>query len=357
MMPPPPRTRATVLCAAEAPLDWRWIEGEIDSVRWEFALSGDRRWLEQKIPRPNLTNVRVGLKAALEARRLGADVVITHDPRVAFWVSAMSRLVGSRTRLLAHTFNFTRLPHTMLPPRFARVIFAAAFAHVDRFVVFSSAEAAIYSRYFGVPRDRFDLVLWGMGMPDVEPGPAFVRGDYVSSVGGNARDYRTLIDAARRTPEIRYALVVRPDSLDGLDVPSNVMVHVNLSFARAMNIVRHSRFMVLPLEGAEVPCGHVTMVSAMHLGRAMVVTDSSGVRDYARHEDNALLVPPLDAGALADAMRRLWSSPALTDRLGASGSSFAREHCSEENVVRHLRGYLDRVEQSSEPASRAVRAC
>ncbi len=262
-----------MLCAADAPEDWRWLEPQVSSVRWEFALSGEKSWLEKRVPRPNLTNIRVGLKAALRARALGADVVVTHDPRVAFWVSAMTRLVGARTRLLAHTFNFTRLPHTLLPPAMARVVFAAAFARVDRFVVFSEAEADIYSRYFGVPRERFDRVLWGMGVPEVEPGPPFVPGDYVCAVGGNARDYATLMAAARSTEDIRYVLVVRPDSLAGLAVPSNVTVHVDVPFARAMNVVKHSRFMVLPLEGAEVPCGHVTMVSAMHLGRAMVVTD------------------------------------------------------------------------------------
>lgn len=339
-----------MLCAADAPDDWRWFEQQIDTVQWEFALSGQKSWLEKRIPRPNLTNIRVGLKAALKARRIGADVVITHEPRVAFWVSTMSRLIGARTHLLAHTFNFTRLPHTLLPPALARVVFAAAFARVDRFVVFSEAEAGIYSKYFGLPRERFDLVLWGMKVPDVEEGPPFVPGDYACAVGGNARDYATLMSAARRTPEIRYVLVVRPDSLDGLDVPSNVVVHVNVSFARAMNVVRHSRFMVLPLEGAEVPCGHVTMVSAMHLGCAMIVTDSTGVRDYARHEDNALLVPPHDPGALAAAMSRLWASPELGVRLGSSGRRFASEHCSEESVLRHLRGYFDdvarRVERS-----------
>jgi glycosyltransferase involved in cell wall biosynthesis len=350
MLRPHHLRKTTVLCAADAPDDWRWFEPQIDTVRWEFALSGEKRWLEKRIRRPNLTNIRVGLEAALKARRLGADVVIALEPRVAFWVSAMSRLVGGRTRLLAHTFNFTRLPHTLLPPAIARVVFAAAFARVDRFVVFSSAEAEIYSRYFGVPQERFDLVLWGMNVPDVEAGPPFVPGDYACAVGGNARDYATLIEAARATPEIPYVLVVRPDSLDGLDVPKNVSVHVNVSFARAMNIVRHSRFMVLPLEGAEVPCGHVTMVSAMHLGRAMIVTDSSGVRDYARHEDNALLVPPRDARALADAVTRLFRSPELTARLGAAGLSFATASCSEASVVRHLRAYFDDVARRAERA-------
>ena len=32
-----------------------------------------------------------------------------------------------------------------------------------------------------------------------------------------------------------------------------------------MSVLLHSRFMVLPLLTSDVPCGHVTLVAAMHL--------------------------------------------------------------------------------------------
>ncbi len=38
-----------------------------------------------------------------------------------------------------------------------------------------------------------------------------------------------------------------------------------------------------------MPCGHVTLVSAMHLGKAFVISNSSGVKDYVQHGENAIV--------------------------------------------------------------------
>ena len=75
-----------------------------------------------------------------------------------------------------------------------------------------------------------------------------------------------------------------------------------------MGVLYHSRFMVLPLINSKVPCGHVTIVAAMHLGKAMVVTSSSGVADYVTDDENAVTVPPNDVDAMASAIQRLSGS-------------------------------------------------
>ena len=63
--------------------------------------------------------------------------------------------------------------------------------------------------------------------------------------------------------------------------------------------------------------GHsLTVLEAMALGRPIIATDIRGIRDSARHEQEALLVPPRDSAALAEALRRLAGGPALARRLG-----------------------------------------
>jgi len=53
----------------------------------------------------------------------------------------------------------------------------------------------------------------------------------------------------------------------------------------------------------------------MACGAACVLSDSGGIRDYARHGENALIVPVSDVPAAAEAIRQLAESPALRDRL------------------------------------------
>ncbi len=64
-------------------------------------------------------------------------------------------------------------------------------------------------------------------------------------------------------------------------------------------------------------------LEAMACGAAAVISDCGGVREYARHEENCLLVPPGDAGATAAAVARLVEDEALRAALAAEGRTTA----------------------------------
>jgi glycosyltransferase involved in cell wall biosynthesis len=78
----------------------------------------------------------------------------------------------------------------------------------------------------------------------------------------------------------------------------------------------------------------------MHLGKALVVTSSSGVSDYVKDDENAVTVAPSDIDAMAFAIERLWQNRERSARLGSEGKLLAAELCSESGVVGHFRRYL-----------------
>jgi len=61
-----------------------------------------------------------------------------------------------------------------------------------------------------------------------------------------------------------------------------------------------------------------SLLEAAAMGRPLVATDVPGCREIARHGENALLVPPDDAAALAAALERLAGDAALRRRFGAA---------------------------------------
>ncbi len=246
------------------------------------------------------------------------------------------RVQQARMPHVAWGFNFTTLPRGPL-----RRFMATAFARVERFIVYSSMEKEVYTNYFGIDPQRVDVVLWGVGHPQVEPLDASLEtGDYICALGGNARDYRTLFAAMARWPEIPLVAVLRPENIAGLTVPANVRLHFNIPSARANNILAHSRFMVLPLSAQDVPCGHVTLVAAMHLRKAMIISRSTGVSDYVQDGVNGLCVPVGDADALAQRIGELWSNRRLACELADAGHAFALRNCSEDSIKSHLRKIL-----------------
>jgi glycosyltransferase involved in cell wall biosynthesis len=82
----------------------------------------------------------------------------------------------------------------------------------------------------------------------------------------------------------------------------------------------------------------VALMEAMSGGVAVVASDISGIPELVENEATGLLVPPRDAPALADALRRLHDDLSLRRRLGLAG----REKVVREFDVRKSAGALAR---------------
>jgi glycosyltransferase involved in cell wall biosynthesis len=300
-----------------------------DQAQWIFYTDRPRFFLERYIRRFNLAMFRACFQAAFRSMRGDVRLLITHD-RAAIYCALICRLMRIRVDHYVHSFNFPELP---VGARLSVMRFA--FQQIARFSVHSTVERSLYSRHFGIPEDRIRVRLWSIDVPKVSPSYALHEGRYVSAIGGNGRDYRTLVEACRILPHIAFVLVVRPDNLAGLDVPSNVRVIVNAPFEEAMNFLKHSAFTVLPLPTSTTPCGHVTLVCAMHLGKTVVATASEGIADYVVHGWNGLVCEAASPQSLADAVDRIWADPEEAQTLSENNRRFGAEHCS------HARGRSD----------------
>ena len=244
---------------------------------------------------------------------------------------------------IAFTFNFTELPG-----RTQQRLMRWAFRDVEQFFAFSSYECDLYSRTFSIPRDRFRMLHFGFDLPIASTGVSRVRPDrYVSAVGGEGRDYDTLVDAMRYLPHIQLEIIARPHNIQSLvELPANVTIRTNLGLPDTHAIMQSSEFTVLPLAHDRVPCGHVTIVTSMHMGKAQIVTDSAGVTDYVEDEKTALLVRHGDSQDLAQKIERLWNDSEERTRLGGNGRKFAAEHCTNSSVASVFAEYMTtRIQQ------------
>ena len=75
------------------------------------------------------------------------------------------------------------------------------------------------------------------------------------------------------------------------------------------------------------------LAEAMASGLPTVATRVGGMPELVVDGETGLLVPPDDAGALADALVRLLEDPALASRLGAGGRARAVERFSWDAVA------------------------
>ena len=101
------------------------------------------------------------------------------------------------------------------------------------------------------------------------------------------------------------------------------------------------------LRGADVFCAPslygesfgVVLLEAMAAQTPIVASDLPGYRNVARRGQDALLVEPGDARALAEALGRLLEQPTLSETLVASGEARAAEFSMDRLAERYLDFY------------------
>jgi glycosyltransferase involved in cell wall biosynthesis len=319
------------------PVDWRWIADRLSpDYRWTFVDPRPMNFIERTVHRPRIARYRTALQAAWIAKHEQASLIVTHLPRMSGYVGLTTQALRLKTPILSFTFNFTTLPTGIL-----RRTLAEGYKSIERFVVPSTVERELYSEHFGIPFEKIDMLRWGVDRPTVPEGePRMIDGPYLCALGGEGRDYATLVDAMRRLPNITLVIVARPHNLEGLSLPSNVRAFSNIPTQQAWNILRYAAFSVVPLRDAEVPCGHVTLVATMYMRKALIVTGSRGVSDYVQDGVTGLMSPPRDPDALAQRIQQLWDDPAMATRLGEAADRFVSQHCTVDVTVEYFRNYL-----------------
>jgi glycosyltransferase involved in cell wall biosynthesis len=136
-----------------------------------------------------------------------------------------------------------------------------------------------------------------------------------------------LLRAIARLPEARLEIAGDGEEEPALRALTRTLgIEGRVAFLGARSDVPqlHARAQVFVLPSASEGMPNA-LLEALAAGSPSVATDSPGNRDVARHEREALLVPPGDEAALALAIGRLLEDRALAARLSEAGRERARE--------------------------------
>lgn len=169
------------------------------------------------------------------------------------------------------------------------------------------------------------------------PAPPPERDGFVLTVGRDlARDYETFCRAVEALPT-RAVLVGKQANLDGVRVPRNVEVRLDISPAEVRELYAGASCVVVPIRGegyrfGTENSGTIALLEASASGRPVIVTERAYLSDYVRAPETALTVPPEEPDALRAAIERV-----LADRtLGVSLGLSARRLVEEEHTTRRF---------------------
>jgi glycosyltransferase involved in cell wall biosynthesis len=147
---------------------------------------------------------------------------------------------------------------------------------------------------------------------------------YVLSIGDDvARDFRCLAQAAA---EVAAPVIIKSGRAPDFPLPPNVQVmSKRVPYRELRDLYAGARLVVVPLTDAVHASGVNSILEAFAMGKATVVSDSEGIRDFVQDGETALVVPPGNPDAMRLAINRLLVDRGLADRLGRNARRVAEE--------------------------------
>lgn len=304
------------------------------------------------------------LAAALETRRVYRRI----NPDLAHHVALVPTLIGSLAALglrvvrlnalagLGFSYTSDTAKARALRP-FVSLLLGWLLKRPHTTVLVQNPDDYAMVAKLGVQKDNIALIP-GSGVdtelltPMPEPTGPFT----IAFVGRLLDDkgVRTLVRAhellAQRDITVRTLLAGDPDPSNPASIPDHVLADwrraPNLQLLGHVEDIRcvwqQAHAAVLPSRREGLP---KSLLEASACGRPLIATDVPGCREIARNNVNALLVPPDDAEALANAIEALLKDPSRRARFGSAGRKIVASEYSSERVTAEITGLYSRLLQ------------
>lgn len=303
------------------------------------------------------------------------STIFAWSDRVGLPLALLLKMTFSRRTLVLYSAWLSRPKKAVFLRRFK------VHSHLNAIINYSSVQMSVAASELGVPASKLHLALQPVDdrfwCPQPDSDGNSLHGKLICSVGWEARDYATLLEALRGLDVVlELALgisafsssqapreAVGEEGATGEDLltviqplkgtysyqrqqawlrqlsqdpaPSNVKVRWQLEPQQLRELYRQSLFVVVPLLDVDSDCGVTTLTEAMAVGKAVVITRTRGQVDIIRDGEHGLYVPPGDPVALRLTIEHLLQHPEEAERMGRAGRSLIeRRHTMDSHVAR-----------------------
>jgi glycosyltransferase involved in cell wall biosynthesis len=215
---------------------------------------------------------------------------------------------------------------------------------MDCVIVHSPNQVQIVHEQLGVPESLLRVVPYAVDTDFWCPQTSEAEAEaLIVSAGREHRDYRCLVEGcadlgamfvADASPHSPRAHRVSPE------VWPDRVVRRGLDSAELRRMYARATVVVVPVVESPFPFGITTLLEAMSVGKAVVVSGTEGLRGIVDDGETGLVVAPGDPAALRAAVLDLLADPAKRRRLGQAASRVVIERFGLDLYVQQLANHL-----------------
>lgn len=214
------------------------------------------------------------------------------NPIVALFYTLLSRLMNRNEVITIAGFLFEPKSNKLYYC-FRKDIVNFAYKKVKKIIVYSCSEIDYYNNQFPLLAPKFSFVPYGRNFNYSNNEEYFSNKNYISSGGRSNRDYHTLLQAMKDLIDknIHCEIATRPECISETIKTPNVRIKYGITLNQFGSFIQKSAFFILPLKNADISAGHMALLEAMSIGKAILVTDIPAIRDYVSENEVFFYIP------------------------------------------------------------------
>jgi glycosyltransferase involved in cell wall biosynthesis len=217
---------------------------------------------------------------------------------------------------------------------------------MTRILVHCSLQRELAHRELGIPAAKLDYVPYYADTEFWSP-TGVAEEPLVVAAGREHRDYATLTEACGRLEArvfVAAGSVHSPaaSSRNPVAWPSN-FEHGFADYRKLRDLYARASVVVVPLVETDFQAGITTLLEAMAMGKAVVVTGTPAMTEVVQEDKTALVVRPGDPGQMQQAIRYLIAHPEVRERMGQRARKVVGQQYSLDVFVEALAAQLHRI--------------
>lgn len=262
---------------------------------------------------------------ALNAHQYETVYVTGED--LALRLLIVLRLIRRRARVIFIFHNATA--------KKLKILRAVGHAYIKACITLCTAQQRIILNSATLPTDKVVRMFEAV---DTEffCSAAASSGSSFIACGAEARDYNTMMEAAKRSKcrGVVYGHGYMSNSVASSPEMGGGFVECapRVSYSALRNAYAEARFAVVPLQPSRYASGLNGLLEAMAMGLPVIITETEGLTDYVDHKPG-MLVEAGDVDAMATAFSDIMQAGLDADEFGSKNREWINTHCRIETFL------------------------
>ncbi|MEY4510768.1 MAG: hypothetical protein RLZZ450_2890 [Pseudomonadota bacterium] len=273
-------------------------------------------------------------------RRKEYDAIFTNAENVALPLALLFKTVSNRPR---HVTIGHRLSAKKKQPFYR---WLQVHREMDAIFLYASTQLDFARQQLGIPSEHLRLIPFHVDHRFYRPlGGKRVRDDQICAAGLEWRDYPTLIDAVTEETDLSVRLAADSpwsrgaNETEARTLPKHIDAR-SYNYHALRDLYAESAAVVVPLYENDFQAGITTILEAMAMGKAVIVTRTVGQCDVVADGHTGIYVAPGGVDDWKQAIDRVLSNPKLRARLGQRARRWVEENATLDLWVENIVGAL-----------------